>query len=240
GSSQFHGTFNFVFRDYHLNARDPFALIRPSNQRRIFEGSFNGPLGKKTSFLISADREEQRAHVIVFALGPSGEIHQTPRAPDFNTELSGSINRQIGDNHLISIRGVYTDHTVGNQGVGGLTLAEAGTNFEDREDIIYVNHTGSITKNLLNQFRLLAAREHITTESVNSDPKIVVLGAFIGGGAQSDKLQTENHIIFNEMVVWSGARHTFRAGINIADISRRGLDDNTNTAGTYTFSSLQD
>jgi hypothetical protein len=31
GTSQFHGTFNFLFRDYHLSARDPFALLRPSN-----------------------------------------------------------------------------------------------------------------------------------------------------------------------------------------------------------------
>src|SRR5262249_18467169 len=148
--------------------------------------------------------------------------------------------RQIGDNHLISIRGVYTDRTIRNQGVGGLAFPEAGANFEDREDIIYFNHSGSLTKNLLNQFRLLVARQDTTTESVNPQPKIVVLGAFTGGGAQADRLQTENHLVFNEMVVWSGGRHTFRAGINVSDISRRGLDDNTNTAGTYTFSTLED
>jgi len=44
--------------------------------------------------------------------------------------------------------------------VGGLTLPEAGTNFEDREDIIYFNHNGLITKRLMNQFRLLVARQH--------------------------------------------------------------------------------
>src|SRR5260370_32830133 len=42
------------------------------------------------------------------------------------------------------------------------------------------------------------------------------------------------------MLVWSGAKHTLRAGINVSDVSRRGLDDNTNTLGTYTFSTLQD
>jgi carboxypeptidase family protein len=242
GSAEYHGTFNFIFRDHNLNARDAFALVRPANQRRIFEGSLTGPLGngKKTSFLLSANREERHSHVNVFALGLSGPIYDTPRAPERNTELAGSINRQIGEDHVISIRGVYTDHTLRNQGVGDLTLAEAGANFEDREDIIFFNHTGSIAKNLLNQFRMLVARETITTESVNPGPKIVVLGAFTGGGAQADKLQTENHIIFNEMVIWSRSRHTFRAGVNVSDISRRGLDDNTNTLGTYTFATLQD
>jgi len=28
GSQEYHGTFNFIFRDAHLNARDPFALTR--------------------------------------------------------------------------------------------------------------------------------------------------------------------------------------------------------------------
>jgi hypothetical protein len=242
GSAAYHGTFNFLFRDSLLNARDPFALVRPPEQRRIFEGNLTGPLGrdKKTSFLISANREEEDSQAVVFAQGLSGAIQQTAPAPQRNTELAGSMNHQIGENHLLSIRGVYTDRTIRNQGVGGLTLPEAGTNFEDREDILFVNHNGLLTKKLLNQFRLLVAREHITTESINPDPKIVVLGAFTGGGAQADKLQTENHVIFNEMLIWSGAKHTLRAGLNVSDISRRGLDDNTNTLGTYTFSTLQD
>ncbi|HEY2016904.1 MAG TPA: TonB-dependent receptor, partial [Bryobacteraceae bacterium] len=35
-------------------------------------------------------------------------------------------------------------------------------------------------------------------------------------------------------------KHNIRAGINVPDISRRGMDDNTNVAGTYYFSTLQD
>ena len=242
GSAAFHGTFNFVFRDYHLNARDPFALVRPPEQRRIFEGNITGPLGhsKKTSFLISANREEEDAQATVFARGLSGAIQETAPSPQRNTELSGSINHQISDSHLISIRGVYTDRTIQNQGVGGLTLPEAGANFEDREDLIFFNYTGSLTKKLLNQFRLLVARQHTPTTSINSGPKIVVLGAFTGGGAQADRLQTENHVIFTENLIWSEGKHTIRTGFNISDLSRRSLDDNTNMIGTYTFSTLQD
>jgi len=124
--------------------------------------------------------------------------------------------------------------------VGGLTLPEAGANFEDREDIIYFNHNGSWSKRLLNQFRLLVARQHTPTESILPGPRISVLGAFVGGGAQADRLQTENHMALNEILVWAGAKHTIRAGLNIPDISRRGLDDNTNMAGTYTFATLAD
>lgn len=97
-----------------------------------------------------------------------------------------------------------------------------------------------MTQKLFNQLRMLVARQHTPTISVNPSPKIVVLSAFTGGGAQADRLQIENHIAFNEVQVWTRRKHTTRTGINVPDISRRGLDDNTNMAGTYTFASLQD
>src|SRR5262249_45282260 len=126
GSSAFHGTFNFLFRDSRLNARDPFALDKPPEQRRIFEGSFTGPLGhsKKTSFLVSANREEEDLQSIIYAEGANGPIHDTLASPSRNTELSASINHQIGENHIISVRGLYTDRTIRNQSAGGLNLPE--------------------------------------------------------------------------------------------------------------------
>jgi hypothetical protein len=242
GSSEYHGTFNFLFRDYLLNARDPFSLTRPYEQRRIFEGSLTGPLGhsRKTSFLISANREEEDVQAVIFAEGLSGPIQQTVPAPARNTELSGSVTHQIGQDHLISFRGLYSHRSIENQGAGGLTLPEEAANFEDREDIVFFNYRGPLTKKLYNLFRMFIGRQHTPTTSVNPGPKLVVLGAFTGGGAQADRLQTENHIALNEVVAWTGQKHTVRFGFNVPDISRRGLDDNTNTAGTYTFSSLQD
>lgn len=90
GLSESHGTFNVLFRDARLNARDPFALTRPPEQRRIFEGSLTGPLGrsKKISFLVSANREEEDQQAIVFAQGLSGPIQQTVSAP-VRTQVCG-------------------------------------------------------------------------------------------------------------------------------------------------------
>ena len=86
-SQVYHGAFNFLFRDYHLNARDPFAVERPPEQRRIYEGSLFGPLGhgKKNSFLISVNREEQDLQAVVYALTPQGLLQQTAANPQRNT-----------------------------------------------------------------------------------------------------------------------------------------------------------
>jgi outer membrane receptor protein involved in Fe transport len=42
------------------------------------------------------------------------------------------------------------------------------------------------------------------------------------------------------MVTWSPGRHVVKVGVNIPDWSRRRFDDNTNTGGTFYFSSLAD
>jgi hypothetical protein len=67
-----------------------------------------------------------------------------------------------------------------------------------------------------------------------------VLDAFTGGGAQSDRSRTEHHLQLTDIVTWTTGRHTMKAGFQIPDLSRRRFDDNTNTAGTFYFSSLSD
>jgi outer membrane receptor protein involved in Fe transport len=243
GSDEYHGTFNFLFRDSALNSRDPFALTRAPEQRRIFEGSLTGPVGhsKTTSFLITGNRQEEDLQAVVFALGPDGQIDQNVPTPQRNTEFSGSLNHLFGRTQLVSFRGLYTDRTQSNQGVGGFTLPEAGADFEDREDLFFLNHRGLITPKLVNQFRMLVfGRQHTSTKSLNNGPRIVVQDAFTGGGAQADRLQTENHFTITEVLGYSAGKHSIRGGINVPDISRRGLDDYTNFGGTYTFATLQD
>jgi len=238
----YHGTFNFLFRDYHLNARDPFAAARPPEQRRIYEGSLLGPIGhsKKNSFLLTFDREEQDLRAVVYAVTPSGLLQQTVPNPQRDTEASAGITHQFTENHLTTIRFNYHDSWEQDRGVGGLVLPEAGVNVHDREDELYFNDSLVITPALLNQFRVVVGRDHAPATSVSSAPGIVVPGSFVGGGAQSDSLRTENHINLNEIVTWTKGKHTMRGGINVPDISRRGMDDNTNIGGTYYFSTLQD
>jgi Carboxypeptidase regulatory-like domain len=242
GSPEYHGTINFLFRDARLNARDPFAIVRPQEQRRIFEGSLLGPIGdgKKTSFMFTGQHQEEDNQAIVFAIGPGGPIHENVAAPQRNTDFSFEVNRQHSDKTTYSIRFHYRNLKIRNQGVGGVTLPEAATDFHDREDQLFYTQKTAFSNTIVNQFRILVARQHTPTISVQSGPKIIVLDAFTGGGAQGDRLQTENHVILDDILSWIHGKHTFKSGFNIPDLSRRGLDDNTNSKGTFSFSSLQD
>ena len=96
GASAYHGSFNFVFRDNRFNAREPFAVTKPQEQRRIFETSLTGPLGsgKTSSFLFTGTYQSESAESIVYAIGPSGVT---------NTALVAGVNgdRAAGSAQLL-------------------------------------------------------------------------------------------------------------------------------------------
>src|SRR5207253_3626678 len=123
-------TFNFIFRDAHFNARDPFALTRPPEQRRIYEGYLGGPVrrSKKTSFLISVSRKEEDLQSVVVAQGLSGAIRANVAAPSRTLQLSGQITHSLSDTNTVSVRESFLLESTNNQNVGGTTLLEAGVN----------------------------------------------------------------------------------------------------------------
>src|SRR5262249_54994246 len=209
GSPEYHGTMNFLFRDSGMNARDPFATAKPQEQRRIFEGSLLGPVGngKRTSFIFSGQRQEEDNQAIIFAQAPPGTVHENVAAPQRNTDLSIELDRQHSEKTTYSVRLHYRNLKVRNQGVGGVVLPEAAADFHDREDQLFYNQRTAFSNTVVNQFRILVARQHTPTMSVQSEPKIIVLDAFTGGGAQADRLQTENHLIFDDIVSWTHGKH---------------------------------
>jgi hypothetical protein len=123
--------------------------------------------------------------------------------------------------------------------VGGVTLSSAGTNFEHRETQVTYMQQNVLGPALLNQFQVLVGQEREPTTSVSAARGLVVLGAFTGGGAQSDLLRTENHIQAAESLTWTHEHHLVQAGVQLPDWSRRRFDDRTNVGGTFYFSNLQ-
>ena len=242
GGAQYHGTFNFLFRDYRLNARDPFALARPPEQRRIYEGNLIGPIGngKKTVFVVTANREEDDLQAVVFATGLQGDIRENFPNPARNTEFSGRISHQVTDKSTFAAFYSFQDRTIKNVGVGGFNLPEVATNTRFREDIARFSHSWIISPKLVNQTQVLLGRYFAPTDSVRQAQRIVVQEAFTGGGAQADFKRTEEHWTLSQVLTYSAGKHVVKAGVQVPDFSRRGIDDRTNRLGTFFFSSLAD
>lgn len=260
GADRYHGTFNFLFRDHHLNARDAFAVTRPPERRRILEGSLFGPVGsgKKASFLLSGMRESENLQAVVFAYGLTGTLTQNVPVPQQNTYASIRINHQWSERNAVFWQINFQDRWQNNVGVGatarpessshwqsslssGATvLAEVGAQTRFREDEFIFNHRGVISPRLLSQFRILIGRYWAPTHSNVSKPRVVVSDAFTAGGGQSDALRTEVHTSITWLLTQTTGSHTLKYGFNVPDWSRRGFSDWSNQLGTFYFASLED
>jgi outer membrane receptor protein involved in Fe transport len=241
-ADRYHGTVNFLFRNHRLNAREAFAVERPTERRHIWEGSLFGPLGKskKMSFLLSALRENDNLQAVVFAQLPEGMISGNVPTPQRNTFASVRISRQHSEKHALFWQVNFQDRWQNNLGVGGTVLPEAGVQTRLREDEFIFNHSLVITPSLLSQFRILVGRYWSPTNSNLREPRLVVSDSFTGGGAQADALRTEFHTSITWLLTQTAKGHTLKYGFNVPDWSRRGLSDRSNGLGTYFFGSLDD
>ncbi|MFN0110251.1 MAG: carboxypeptidase regulatory-like domain-containing protein [Blastocatellia bacterium] len=243
GSPEYHGEFNFTFRDYHLDARNAFATTRPPEQRRIYDGNLSGPLGngKKSSFLFGVAREEENLQSVVFAETPMGIISQNVAYPNHDTELFLRVNHQVGEKTTLSIRYEHTFDSTRNGGVGGFNLPEVATNSAGRDHEVYFTFRRILSPKLVNEFTLRAGSESGSTrgERLNA-PRIIVLDAFTGGGSQVDRHSTVTQFQFNEIISWTQGKHFVKGGVNIPNITRIGSSDRSNFGGTFSFSTLAD
>lgn len=239
----YHGQLNFLFRDAALNAQNKFAPSKPPEQRRIYEGNVTGPLwhAKNSSFLFSFDRAEEDLSAVVNATvaptpeNPSGIFNENVPAPTRDTEFSLRIGHQFNDKNSASVMYAFQDATNRNQGVGNQTLPEAGYNSEGREDDIILHDDYIVSPSILNQASIVLERSYDPISNVTEQPKINVKGNFTGGSAQDEQLRTEYNLRANEMVSWTKGPHSLKFGVNLPHLSRRVLEDKTNSAGTYTY-----
>jgi Carboxypeptidase regulatory-like domain len=242
GTPKLHGSANFLYRDSLFDARNPFAIVKPGEQRTYYEGSLTGPLSrsKKTTFLLALDRDNDNQEAVVDAAGPDGPINTNVPNPTHHYFLSGRVFHDYGQANQFWMGYSYEHRTIANFAVGGTVLPSAGTNTLFFEHEINVGQVYVFSPRLLNQLHFLLGHFDNQTHSLNEDPQLIVSGSFTGGGAQADARRTEYHFDGTDIVTYTTQRQQIKFGIDIPDISRRGFDDFTNQVGTYSFATLAD
>jgi hypothetical protein len=242
GTPQFHGSVNFLLRDSAFDATPFYATSKPAEHRRFFEGSLTGPLShnKKTTFLLSAEFDKDDQQAVVVAEDLNGAVNENVPVPMQHYFISGRFFHDLKNGSQIWAGYSFEHETTNNFGVGGTVLPEAGTDSHFLEHEINVGYTRTFSPHWLNQLRFLIGHFDAPVISLTSAPQIVVSGAFTAGGAQADTRRTEYHFDGADIVSYVSGRNQLKFGIDVPDISRRGADDFTNRAGTYTFDSLAD
>jgi hypothetical protein len=243
GSPTYHGSLNSMFRDSVFDASNAFATSgKPPERREYFEGSVTGPFGhsKRTSFLLSLDEDilDQQDIVDPKAIANAesvrlGPFAQTVPNPTHHFFGSGRVFHDFANGDQFWIGYSYEHRSAENQNVGGTTLPSAATDTRFLEHEINVSHLHQFSPHWLNQARFLVGHFDSPVVSVVPDAQIAVSGLFTAGGAQADSRRTEYHFDGTDFATYANGKHQLSFGIDIPDISRRGLDDFTNRAGTY-------
>ena len=242
GTPKFHGSLNFMLRDSTFDAAQAFAPVKPSEQRRYYEGSLTGPLGNnhKTTFLLSLNRDEQDDESVVVAQDAQGPVNVNVPLQARHFFGSGRIFHDLGGGDQVWIGYSYEQRSATNQSVGGTVLPSAATDTAFQEHEVNVGYIKVISNRMINNLHFLLGHNNAPITSINPDPRIVVSGAFIGGGAQANFKKTEAHFDGTDLVTYVLGRQVMKFGVDIPDISRRGVDDFTNPAGTYYYANLAD
>lgn len=250
GSPTYHGSVNFLFRDSIFDASNAFATLgKPPERREYLEGSVTGPVGhsKRTTFLLALDEDlqDQQAVIDPTALASAealgfGSIPQTVPNPTHHFFGSGRVFHDLSNGDQFWIGYSYEHRSVENQSVGGTTLPSAGTDTRFLEHEFNVSYLHQFSSHWLNQLRFLLGHFDAPVTSISPDPQLAVSGLFTAGGAQADSRRTEYHFDGTDFATYASGKHQVSFGIDIPDISRRGLDDFTNREGTYTFGSTSD
>lgn len=245
GSPDYHGSLNFMFRDSVFDASNAFATLgKPPERREYFEGSVTGPIrhSKHTSFLLSLDEDLLDQQAIMDASATSaaeadgfGPFAQSVANPTHHFFGSGRIFHDLANGDQFWIGYSYEHRSSENSNVGGTILPSAATDTHFLEHEINVSYLHQFSPHWLNQARFLVGHFDNKVASVNPDSQIAVSGLFTAGGAQADSRRTEYHFDGTDFATYANGKHQLSFGIDIPDISRRGLDDFTNRGGTYTF-----
>jgi Carboxypeptidase regulatory-like domain len=240
GTEDIHGTVNFLVRNSVFDARNTFADQKAPEQRQFYEGSLTGPVShsKKTTFLLSLDQDFDDTQAFVNAQNLSGPIRENVPAPIHHFFGSGRVFHDFANGDQFWIGYSYEHQSFANQNVGGTTLPEAAYSSVSLEHEINVSYRHLFSPRWVDQLRFLVGYNDQRTTSASSAPQIVVSGAFTGGGAQANFNRTESHFDGTNITTYASGRHTVNFSEESPDISRRGFDDSTNSAGTYTFASL--
>jgi len=185
GLDNWHGGFNFGFRDESLNARNAFAGFRAPEQNRRFGFEFGGPLWKKrTSLFLSADGVNSfEAKTIVAALSDASYLDQI-RQPWRTLNLNARVEHLLTPTHTARVEYQRNATRRDNNGAGNFDFPERGFTTDTAEHLFRLADSGVVGKKLFNEIRFQARWEAVDIDSLSNQQTIQVPSAFTRGGAQ--------------------------------------------------------
>ena len=233
------GSVAYFVRNSAFDARNPMAIEKPHLDRRLFEGTFSGPVPviRHTRFFFTGNRLSNNEDAVVNALIPSGPLRENVPTSLFTTNFLERIDVRPHSKNAVTLIYTFHDQAERNRGVGGLRLREQGISADDHTHKFQLSESSAVSGRFLNDFRFLFEWRRRRQGNRAITPEIQVKGAFIGGPSTIARLNREARFEFQDIATVSRGLHTFRFGGAFRPRSFNSSDA-TNFNGTFIFSDL--
>jgi len=243
GTDKYHGQGSFEFGDSAFNSRNPFSPDKPPYQSKEIEGNVGGPLGKKASFFLDAQRRDVGEVSAVNALTLDPDLNVTSFSqsvlnPTWRTSVSPRVDYQLTPKNTLMLRYTYEQRGSDANGVGQFSLPSQAFDTRNREQGIQFTETAMVSDRAVNETRFQYLRQRTHQTGDNSQPTVSVLAAFTDGGINSGPNATNHdHYELNNMTSVTVSNHLLKFGGRL-----RGVyvwDQSLQTYnGSFTFTSL--
>jgi hypothetical protein len=185
GTDKYHG--QFMFNDNHsvLDARNPFAAGQGDFSTQMYNGSFGGPISKRSSFLVTMERRDINDVALidqsVVGVAP-GNFATVVANPHVRTNVSPRVDFQLSANNTLTARYQYVRDTQDNAGIGQLILPSYGFNSSLTEHTVQLSDTQVLGGKAVNETRFEYQRTSNDRNALSNAPAISVLDTFTTGG----------------------------------------------------------
>jgi hypothetical protein len=246
GSTQLHGSLEFNYGNSTLNARNPYTGPQPPYSNDYSVASLNGPLGKKTSFFVTAERSDlsENAAVNAVTVDPTTLSLATVSEPVPNEvtsqTYSARIDRQLGAKDTFIGRYTFSTTSQPDAGVGLLVLPSQGYSSTLRAQTLQLTDTHLLGPKLALDSGLQYIRTRQRQDPLSTAPALIVQGSFSSGGNPEQQLHDDlDRLELQEYATLDEGKHLIRTGMRY----RLLRDANLATAGTnseFVFSNITD
>jgi Carboxypeptidase regulatory-like domain len=242
GTDKIHG--QFFFNDNHsfLDALNPFAANEPDFSTQMVSGNVGGPLGKRASYQINAERRNINEAIVVLpeAFSAASVPVVGVLNPRVRTNVSTRLDYQVSASNTLMARYQFTHNHEENDGIAQLALPSQGYNQDGNENEIQISDTQVLSPHAINETRFEWERGATDQNSLFLTPTISVLGQFTdGGNPLGISSVITNHYEVQNYTSINRGNHFMRLGGRL----RATANSSTSTQnfnGTFTFGATKD
>ncbi len=244
GSDKYHGGANFNFGDKFLNSRNPFLTgTTPDYISEFYGFNFGGPINKRSSFSIDANRRAVDDNAIIKAFDPTTnfttQLGTGVLTPSRFMTISPRIDYQINTTNTLVVRYHWTESKNQNSGVGGYSTLSQGETTANHNNTVQATETAILGTKAVNETRFQFNDSHSNQNGSGvGGPTISIPGVATFGGAPL--LANFTHIhgfeLSNQTTMTLGA-HTVKFGVRLRD-SSQDQSSTSNFNGTFSYASI--